>query len=81
MIDAKTIDAKTNVLSRRQVLRQVMGAGLCAPLGWALAGWPAAAQTGPAMPVLSSEDDQFLEEIERASFLFFWNKATPPRGW
>ena len=74
------IDAMPNVLSRRQVLRQVLGAGLCAPLGWALAGWPAAAQTGPAMPVLSAEDDQFLEEIERASFLFFWEQGNPNTG-
>jgi len=80
MIDAKTIDAKTNVLSRRQVLRQVLGAGLCAPLGWALADWPAAAQSGAGMPVLSADDDQFLEEIERASFLFFWEQGNPNTG-
>mgnify|MGYP001032312567 CR=1 FL=1 len=47
---------------------------------------PGKPHTGPAAPppttpsALSPEDDQFLDEIERASFLFFWEQANPETG-
>jgi hypothetical protein len=34
----------------------------------------------PAPTVLSPEDDQFLNELEHANFLFFWEQANPATG-
>ena len=36
----------------------------------------------PAPPptALSPEDDRFLDELERSSFLFFWEQANPQTG-
>jgi hypothetical protein len=43
-----------------------------------------ARHTEPAAPAplaaLSSQDDQFLEELEHANFLFFWEQANPQTG-
>jgi len=79
--------------SRRRVLRQMAGASLGLPLSpWkALPVWAgvagqrgdgrrkgAAAQAAPV--ALSPEDDQFLDDLERSSFLFFWEQANPQTG-
>jgi hypothetical protein len=77
---------KPNWLSRRQALRQILGTGLCLPLAGALKPWQNlawAAQTpAPASPAfsLSPEDDQFLNEVENACFLFFWEQASDKTG-
>jgi len=71
--------------SRREILRQIVGAGLSLPL---LGSWPAFAIEGqnqnPAPNAtpggLSQEDDQFLNEVENASFLFFWEQGNPKTG-
>jgi len=55
------------MLSRRKLL-QLAG----------FASIRAAADT--AIPILSAEDDQFLEELEKANFLFFWEQADPRTG-
>jgi hypothetical protein len=34
----------------------------------------------PPMTSLSAEDDQLLEEVEKASFLYFWEQANPQTG-
>jgi hypothetical protein len=34
----------------------------------------------PSPSALSPQDDQFLEELEHASFLFFWEQANPHTG-
>jgi hypothetical protein len=34
----------------------------------------------PAPTSLAPEDDQFLDEVEHAGFLFFWEQANPPTG-
>jgi hypothetical protein len=34
----------------------------------------------PAPTALSPEDDQFLDSLERANFLFFWEQANPETG-
>jgi hypothetical protein len=78
-------DAKPNLLSRRQMLRQVLGTSLCLPLAEFLAPWYSEAQSsapGSAAGVatLSAEDDQFLNDLEHASFLFFWEQASPKTG-
>jgi hypothetical protein len=78
-------DATPNLLSRRQILRQVLGTSLCLPLAEFLAPLYTEAQSsapGGAAGVvtLSAEDDQFLNDLEHASFLFFWEQASPKTG-
>jgi hypothetical protein len=78
-------DAKPNLLSRRQMLRQVLGTSLCLPLAEFLAPLSLQAQSsapGGAAGVvtLSAEDDQFLNDLEHACFLFFWEQASPKTG-
>ena len=36
--------------------------------------------TAAPNPQFSADDDQFLDEIERANFLFFWEQASPQTG-
>ena len=79
----------TGPLSRRKALGQIAAgsAALCFPLtGWvgsSLAA-PNSQHPGPALPpsrsVLSPDDDQFLGDIEKASFLYFWEQANPQTG-
>ena len=85
------LDDKSNTVSRREVLRQIVGAGVCLPFAEALSTWaadapnnaarsnPSSAATAPAA-VLSPEDDQFLDELEHANFLFFWEQGNPNTG-
>jgi hypothetical protein len=78
-------DFKSNVLSRRQILRQVLGT-LGLPLGPLFAPLHAEAQSSAPVhsaagaPALSLEDDQFLNELEIASVLFFWEQGSPNTG-
>jgi hypothetical protein len=80
------VDGKSNAVSRRQLLRQIVGTGVCLPFAEALSSWaadspPHPASAGTATPaVLSAEDDQFLDQVERASFLFFWEQGDPKTG-
>jgi hypothetical protein len=78
-------DAKPNLLSRRQMLRQVLGTSLCLPFAELLALYgeaqlPAPVGSAAGAPLLSAEDDQFLNDLEHASFLFFWEQASPKTG-
>src|SRR5262245_16991698 len=34
----------------------------------------------PVAPTLSPEDDGFLEDLERACFLYFWEQSVPETG-
>jgi hypothetical protein len=61
-------------LSRRGLLRQVLGVGASTP--FKLAG----SETSAGSVVLTPEDNQFLEELEKASFQFFWEQANPETG-
>ncbi|HEY4840455.1 MAG TPA: glucoamylase family protein [Terriglobales bacterium] len=80
------IDSKLNLFSRRQILRQVLGTGLCLPFAKYLpasfvSSQPSATAGNPAaVSALSAEDDQFLNEVEQASFLFFWEQGNPKTG-
>jgi hypothetical protein len=82
-------------LSRRTLLQQMAGAALVFPglqsrILSSLGVAPPAQQkppdlhTAPApMPMpstLTPEDDQFLNELEHANFLFFWEQANPETG-
>ena len=79
-------DPRANWPSRREFLRQVLSTGACLPLAGVL---PAFAdqptpQLSPAPPLppytLTPEDDQFLNDLESANFLFFWEQASPKTG-
>jgi hypothetical protein len=83
------IDAKFCLFSRRQMLRQILGSGL----GLRLLGSPllelspklslTQASSTPNsfnMPTLSAEDDKFLNDIQTANFLFFWEQGSPNTG-
>ena len=80
------------MISRRQILRQILGTGLSVPLAGILSRTGLQAQT-PASAItpvpidnsrtittLSAEDDQFLNDVENASFLFFWEQGSPNTG-
>jgi hypothetical protein len=89
----ESLDDSENHTSRRRLLREMAGVSLGLPLArWgALPLWAqAAARQGdrrrgkaapqPAPTAFSPEDDQFLDELERSSFLFFWEQANPQTG-
>src|ERR1700733_2712568 len=77
---------RSTLFSRREAMRQILGAGGCLPLArvlWAIE-LPEQAQPSPVgssgLPVLSLEDDQFLNELEIANFSYFWEQASPKTG-
>ena len=87
------MDAKHNLLSRRQILRQVLGTGLGLPfagLSPALnaamnpflnkKGQPSPVPGAAAPSLIPAEDDQFLNDVESASFLFFWEQGSAKTG-
>jgi hypothetical protein len=80
------IDSKLNLFSRRQILRQVLGTGLSLPFAKYLPASSVSSQPSAtagslaAVSALSAEDDQFLNEVEQASFLFFWEQGNPKTG-
>ena len=75
-------------LSRRQLLKQIARAGTAIPvLGLttlpALQAW--SKQTASSAQPLngkhfSDSDDMFLDELEKASFQYFWEQAHPETG-
>jgi hypothetical protein len=85
-VDSK--DAKSSGLSRRDLLQQMIGFCIGIPLVRAgVLPLLAASEeplscpaTPPAPTALLPEDDQFLEEVERANFLFFLEQANPATG-
>ncbi len=72
----------TNRLSRRELLFQVGGVGLLGVLGrrrlFSLT--PERPQPSAVSPVLSQEDDDFLQEMEKRNFQYFWEQASPQTG-
>jgi hypothetical protein len=86
----KGADAIEKCTSRRRLLRQMAGVSLALPFArWkTLPAWAQAsarrndkqAPSHPPPTVLSPEDDKFLDDLERASFLFFWEQANPQTG-
>jgi hypothetical protein len=88
----KSADDIVNLTSRRRLLRQMAGVSLALPFAqwkplpvWAQA--PAqrtdSRRKEPLLPPptsLSPEDDKFLDDLERSSFLFFWEQANPQTG-
>jgi hypothetical protein len=89
----KSADDIVNLTSRRRLLRQMAGASLALPFAqwkplplWAQAPAQRTArqhkESAPLPPPtsLSPEDDKFLDDLERSSFLFFWEQANPQTG-
>jgi hypothetical protein len=90
----KVIDVERCENSRRRLLRQLSCVPLGLPLAHVLplimgdgqGEQPHAPQqyTSPASPsslaTLSPQDDQFLNDLEHACFLFFWEQANPQTG-
>jgi hypothetical protein len=68
--------------SRRDFVRQILGAASCLPfaqLAFPMAGTvhrAAAAKPGSISP----EDDQFLNELEKTNFQYFWDMANAKTG-
>jgi hypothetical protein len=77
------------ILSRRELLVLAARLGLTCPLvflaeqgaraGLAVASAPRPLAI-PAASAFSSADEAFLEEVEKAGFLFFWEQASPYTG-
>lgn len=65
-------------LTRRTLLKGLAGAAAASPLAHPLRAIAAAASK-PSSP-FSPEDDQLLDDIERASCCFFWEQANPQNG-
>ena len=90
----QVVAAREGDNTRRDLLRQMVGLSLGLPLlqGRALPylsdavaqdarTTPRANPATPAAPTsLSREDDQFLDELERRNFLYFWEQANPQTG-
>ena len=74
--------------SRRQSLRRIacLGPGLVLAgrelfsLQAGLGGAGAVPAQAEGETALSREDDQFLDELEKAEFQFFWEQASPQTG-
>jgi hypothetical protein len=85
-LDEKNVSAMNR--RRRKLLRQIFGIGVCMtfdrrdilPLLTASEGRHTRPARPPAPTSLSPDDDQFLEELERANFRYFWEQADPQTG-
>ena len=83
-----------NRTSRRQMLRQMAGVSLGLPLAQRKMlpvfaqvaaqqqadGRPGEPAPVSAQTVFSPEEEQFLDDLERSKFLFFWEQANPQTG-
>jgi len=78
--------ADSNRLSRRTVLRQMLGLGACVHLtglpSWApMLNQQHAVPAPPPKPTTLAKDDyDFLIELENANFCYFWEQASPKTG-
>jgi hypothetical protein len=85
-MDQSKEDADGQWRSRRELLLRLLGTAFC-PLLWrrtlrllARPDEDAGREAGAGANVLSPQDDQLLEEIERANFQYFWEQANPQTG-
>jgi len=65
-------------LNRRTLLKGLLGATVASPLTHPLCA--GALPSPKPTSTFSAEDDQLLDDIERASFCFFWEQANPQTG-
>src|SRR6202142_2153711 len=79
-------DVRFARFSRRDVMRQMLGAGGCLPFARIMSALPLGQQSaqGPAslsgLAPLSPDDDWFLNELEIANFSYFWEQGSPKTG-
>ncbi|MGH9378380.1 MAG: glucoamylase family protein [Terriglobia bacterium] len=74
--------------SRRELLKQILGMGVSLPFaGLGILPEIVGPQEGsvrlapaPAKITLSKDDDQFLDDMEKASFNYFWEQASAQTG-
>ena len=86
MLDKNAL--KPGTLSRRQLLRQATLLGLALPLfrhsSFPLVGvneaQPPDQANANSPSVFAPEDEQLLDELEKANFLYFWEQANPQTG-
>jgi len=79
---------RSNLRSRRDLLKLAAGMGILMPFaGTGILPFLSAAEEphtqaapAPLPSSLSPEDDQFLEELEKANFLYFWEQGNPETG-
>jgi hypothetical protein len=79
---------RMNPLSRRSLLLQIAGAGMWGLLDGRKVFSPLVLaeeqrthpQPTPAPTSLSPDDDQFLEDLEKLNFQYFWEQASPQTG-
>jgi hypothetical protein len=78
---------KSIQLSRRKVLQGMLGAAAALPLSrlastaFAASGEPQSCSKGLPPPThLADDDEHFLEELEKANFLYFWEQTSPQTG-
>jgi hypothetical protein len=75
-------------LSRRDLLLAISGFGVCGVLDRpkifsllaAAQEKQGGSQPSPDTSVLSADDEQFLDELEKRNFQFFWEQASPQTG-
>ncbi|MGA9566687.1 MAG: glucoamylase family protein [Candidatus Korobacteraceae bacterium] len=70
---------QSTLQSRRQFLRQLAGTSACLPIFGPLAFAFQDASQSAAAP-LSADDNNLLEEIEKAHFLYFWEQGNSQTG-
>jgi hypothetical protein len=89
-----TANPEENRNSRRELLRRLSCISVCLPLAnfTSIAGLgetsdqtsarkqQQAAASPPLPAPISQQDDQFLDALEQANFLFFWEQANPQTG-
>jgi hypothetical protein len=80
VVEAKHIDSL--LVSRRNLLRGMAAGTLWVPAirGNAAEQHLSKPWTPPTGFTLSKEDDQFLDELEKANFQFFWDQGDPGTG-
>src|SRR5437773_11582731 len=76
---------KSKQLSRRKVLKQLLGTGMCIPCAQFLSLVPTSAQSRvpehlAASPSLSQVVDKFLDDLENRNFQYFWEQAILKTG-
>ncbi len=85
-VDKKAAGPKMR--SRRELLKQAAGIGILLPFARpGILPFLAAAEEShrqaappPVQTNLTPEDHQFLEELEKANFLYFWEQGNPQTG-
>jgi len=66
--------------ARRQFLKGLAGTAAAIPFSGAIAALAATPARAKPQPTFSPEDDQLLDDLERASCCYFWEQAGAQTG-